>query len=305
MNIKPPKTRKKKFHLRRFNRKNRTGSSLSEGSSYNDENGTSSSRHNLIILPNLFTAGSLFLSLFAIVQVSNGDFIGACWLIIYAAICDAVDGPIARLTKTQSDFGLQFDSLADVVAFGVAPAFLMYANLKRMDETLFLSFAPRLALGACALYAICSAIRLARFNVQAETAERKHFCGLPTPGAAGLVVAAFLFVDWLTQLPFLQEGANASWYAQNLYRLTLVITIGTALLMVSEIPFPKLRNMLTLSMNPIRTLVYLVGVICLIIVFQDVFPVLLFGGFLLYVFGAIYMNLRGKTSITQEPLKTH
>lgn len=248
-----------------------------------------SPRASFSILPNLFTSASLFLSLFAIVQISERNLIEACWLILFAAVCDAIDGPVARLTRTTSDFGLQFDSLSDLVAFGVAPAFLMYTNLRNMDESLP-AYAPRLALGASALYAICAAIRLARFNVQAETSEKRHFVGLPSPGAAGVVVSAFLLIEWLPTIP-----ALANWNLLEprwLHRLSLLLVVGIAILMISEVRFAKLRSILAFSVNPFKTLVGIIIVICLAITFTGLFPVFLFAGFMGYVAACLLIELR-------------
>jgi CDP-diacylglycerol--serine O-phosphatidyltransferase len=255
--------------------------------------------NSLFILPNLFTALSLFLALFAIVKVAEGEFVFACWLILGSAVCDAIDGPVARLTNTASSFGLQFDSLADLVAFGVAPAFLMYQRLRTMDDTLLPLYAPRLALGACALFAICSAVRLARFNVQAGTVERRFFQGLPTPGAAGTIVAAFLFIEWLQKLPFMADFE----YTRLLHRSILILMTAVALLMVSEIPFPKFRNLLKVWKNPFHNLVLAVVVICILITFQHSLPVLLFAAFVIYLAIALAFMRRNRRIMAMPELE--
>ncbi|MEO8377581.1 MAG: CDP-diacylglycerol--serine O-phosphatidyltransferase [Candidatus Sumerlaeota bacterium] len=266
------------------------------------------------IFPNLFTSASLFLALWAIVNVSEGSvaialkdtglaelkFVKACWLILFAALCDAVDGPVARWTRTSSSFGLNFDSLADVVAFGVAPAFLMYSKLRSMDEGLPL-YAPRLALGACALFAICSAIRLARFNVQAATTERNYFTGLPTPGAAGAVVSAFLFVLWFTDLPGIRAVDNDQNIRKNLHRLILLMMAGLAFLMVSEVPFPKLKNLLKFSRKPFDSLVILAVVLCVLMMMWNNLPVILFGAFAIYIVVSVFNGVRKKLSKGAPP----
>lgn len=249
---------------------------------------------SLFIFPNLFTSASLFLSLFSIVKVSEAEFIAACWLILLAAVCDVIDGPVARFTRTSSSFGLQFDSLADIVAFGVAPAFLMFANLRQLDQSLLPSYAPKLALGACALYSICSAIRLARFNVQADTTERRYFRGLPTPGAAGMVVSSFLFVTWLEKFSFYQTAEDTRWLTLTMHRSILLLMVCLAILMVSEIPFPKLKNLVAVSRNHVQALVFIVGLVCLLITLQDYVPALLFAGFLIYILAAVFGHVRRK-----------
>lgn len=263
---------------------------------------------SLYIFPNLFTSASLFLALFSVVKVAEGlvlsaqgfsaqsHFVMACWMIILAAVCDAIDGPVARLTRTSSSFGLQYDSLADVVAFGVAPAFLMYATLRTMDETLLPDYAPRLALGACSLYVICSAIRLARFNVQAHTEEKRHFSGLPTPGAAGTVVTAYLLVEWVSSLPIVQELPDRTAITRIMHRLILLLMVGLSVLMVSEVRFLKLRNLVRATDKPFNTLVILVGLVCLAIMLVDYVPVMLFAGFMIYILTMIVQALRRRFS---------
>src|SRR5690606_432072 len=137
------------------------------------------------VLPNLFTTASLFMALFSIISTSAGHYRTACFAILASAVFDALDGPVARMTRTSSSFGVQYDSLADTVAFGVAPAFLMYSKLESINSSLGLPpWAPRMALGVCGLYAVCGAIRLARFNIQVSSEEKLHFTGMPIPSAA-------------------------------------------------------------------------------------------------------------------------
>lgn len=151
-------------------------------------------RKSLFILPNLFTLSSVFCGFIAIVLCSSGatdqDLYRASLLIIFAIFFDTIDGRVARLTRTQSAFGLQIDSLADVVSFGVAPGLLVY---RWALEPLGI-----VALGACFGFVACAAIRLARFNVQTMNVDGrpnkpgKYMVGLPTPGAAGILVSLVL-----------------------------------------------------------------------------------------------------------------
>nr|WP_304412857.1 CDP-diacylglycerol--serine O-phosphatidyltransferase [Desulfuromonas sp. TF] len=120
-------------------------------------------RKGVYILPNLFTTGSLFAGFYGIVATMNGGYVVAAWFILISSIFDALDGKVARLTGTTSRFGVEYDSLADLVAFGVAPGLLMYAwALKPFGKMGWL---------AAFLYVVCGALRLARFNVQVNTVE--------------------------------------------------------------------------------------------------------------------------------------
>jgi CDP-diacylglycerol--serine O-phosphatidyltransferase len=150
--------------------------------------GTYDSRKSLkrgvYLLPNLVTTGGLFAGFYGIVATMKGDYYIAAWFILISAIFDALDGKVARLTGTTSQFGVEYDSLADIVSFGVAPGLLMYSwALKSFGKFGWL---------AAFLYVVCGALRLARFNVQVNTVESRRFVGLPIPAAAGMVASCVL-----------------------------------------------------------------------------------------------------------------
>jgi CDP-diacylglycerol--serine O-phosphatidyltransferase len=178
----------------------------------------------LFVLPNLFTISSIFCGLYAIIRATDGvdpsRFYQAAVAILFGALFDSADGRVARMTKTQSDFGLQLDSLADVITFGLAPAVLIY------KWALF--HYGMLGLAVCFVFAACGALRLARFNVLAASAERapKHFVGLPIPLAAASVVSLVL-------LHYRMAGG------EELSRqpLMLVVVLVLAALMVSKVRY--------------------------------------------------------------------
>src|SRR5881628_97628 len=132
-------------------------------------------KKGVYLIPSLFTTGNLICGFFSIISTFNGHYLQAAVFIILAHLLDGVDGSVARLTKTTSQFGIEFDSLADLVSFGVAPAILAY----------YWALVPWGTWGwlAACLYVVCGALRLARFNVQIGTVEKSHFVGLPIPGA--------------------------------------------------------------------------------------------------------------------------
>ncbi len=146
-------------------------------------------RRGMYLLPSLITAGNLLCGVFAIFVAFNGEYHMAAMLIVAATLLDGVDGAVARLTHTTSQFGVEFDSLADVVSFGVAPAALVYVS----------ALAPWGTWGGlgAALFAVCGALRLARFNVQTLTAEKSYFTGLPIPAAAAMVAATIFMYRML------------------------------------------------------------------------------------------------------------
>ena len=172
-------------------------------------------RRGVYILPNLFTTASLFTGFLAMLLAVQGNIEGSALAILFSALMDGLDGKVARLTNTASEFGIQYDSLADLVAFGVAPAFTSWMWV--------LEGYGKLGIGVAFLYVACTALRLARFNVCVTTVSKKFFVGLPCP-AAGCAVAMFILFS--SYLP--------SWLEARTPFLGLLITFVMALLMVSR-----------------------------------------------------------------------
>src|SRR5881628_3310057 len=149
-------------------------------------------RRGIYLLPNLFTTAALFAGFYAIVQAMNGRFDHAAIAIFVAMVLDGLDGRVARLTKTQSAFGAEYDSLSDMVCFGAAPALVMYEwALKDLGRV---GWIPAL------VYCIGAALRLARFNTNIEVVDKRFFQGLPSPAAAALV-AGFLWLAIDNKIP--------------------------------------------------------------------------------------------------------
>jgi CDP-diacylglycerol--serine O-phosphatidyltransferase len=145
------------------------------------ENGETVRRKGIYLLPNLFTTGALFAGFYAIVSAINSNFEQAGLAIFFGQILDGMDGRIARMTNTQSKFGEEYDSLSDMVSFGVAPALVMFMWC--------LSSLGKLGWSVAFIYMACAALRLARFNAMADTADKRYFTGLASPPAAMLIVA--------------------------------------------------------------------------------------------------------------------
>ncbi len=176
---------------------------------------------NLIyILPNLFTASSIFVGVISIVEASKDNFYMASWLILLALVFDGLDGRIARMTNTTSQFGVEFDSLADIISFGIAPAMLLY---------FFIGYDfGRFGILVSAIYVIFGAIRLARFNISTAKTEPNVFIGLPIPTAA-------VFISmWI----LLFNKYNLQYYSIVL----LFLALGVALLMVSNFRYPSFKK---------------------------------------------------------------
>ncbi len=172
------------------------------------------------ILPNLFTAASIFAAVISIISAAKGEFNKAAWLIIISLFLDGLDGKIARLTKGESKFGIEFDSLADIVAFGVAPAILIYFQIG-------LHYG-RFGILVAALYVVFGAIRLARFNITTSKIDSSIFIGLPIPSAALSLVALSLL--------------QSKYQFEFLNPLILLFSLFVALLMVSNIRYFSLKK---------------------------------------------------------------
>ncbi len=176
----------------------------------------------LYLLPNLFTTGALFCGFYAIVQAMNGRFSDAAVAIFFAMVLDSLDGRVARMTNTQSAFGAEYDSLSDMVSFGVAPALVAYEwALKGMGK---------LGWVAAFVHVAGAALRLARFNTNIGTVDKRWFQGIPSPAAAAMV-AGFVWVMDDSKL----NGADLNWFMW-------CITLYAGFTMVSDVPFYSFKD---------------------------------------------------------------
>ena len=186
-------------------------------------------RKGIYLLPNLMTTGCLFSGFYGIVAAIDKHFDAAGKAVFIAMICDTLDGRLARLTKTESAFGKEYDSLADMVAFGLAPAIIAYQwGVVRIAE--FGRYWGRFGWLACFFYAACAALRLARFNARSATADKRYFEGLPSPSAAA-IVAAFIWFATVWPEPGLGGLIGA-----------FIVTATAGALMVSSFSFPSFKQ---------------------------------------------------------------
>ena len=185
----------------------------------------------IAVLPSMLTLGNLVCGFHAIKYAAEGQgrFALAAWMVLLAMVFDALDGKVARLTKVESQFGAELDSLADVVSFGIAPAFLvaMMASVAELQH-------QRLVMLCCMVYCVCTALRLARFNVEATLDESSHkgFKGLPSPAAAGQVVSLVILHHYLEK----------TYGVVGVQQLLPTVTFFSGVLMVSQIRYPHLVN---------------------------------------------------------------
>lgn len=187
----------------------------------------------IYLLPNLFTTGAMFAGFYAIVAAINASYTEAAIAVFVAALLDGMDGRVARLTNTQSEFGVQYDSLSDLVSFGLAPSLVMYtwalSNLKGYG-----ALWGKIGWAAAFIYAACAALRLARFNTQATVVDKAYFQGLASPAAAGFCMS-FVWSVEARRLPFFDD-AYAPWFC-------LAFALVAGLLMVSNIRYYSFKTL--------------------------------------------------------------
>jgi len=272
-----------------------------------EEAGEALARHpnrqlKLYFLPNLLTGANLFCGFVALTKIVEADASAAnftatirhaLFFILLACIFDLLDGRLARWGGLESAFGREFDSLADLISFGVAPAFLVHRIVLR---DVFVHY-QELGWFIASIYLICGALRLARFNCLAESgaAENKDFIGFPIPAAAGLVASLTLFLMWLDDRNF----PKGSW------RYVLpVILIFLSWMMISEVPYPSFKNINLRTRKPFAILVLsLLFVGALLVWREKILPLVLpclFTAYLVYGFIRPKISRRWRRQIEQE-----
>lgn len=220
------------------------------------------------ILPNLFTTASLFCGFLGMTWAVDGKFEMCAVAIFVSALFDGLDGKVARLTGTSSEFGIQLDSLADLVAFGVAPAFMIYQW--KLHEF------GRLGLLAAFLLIACGALRLARFNVQTSTSPKAFFIGLPIP-AAGCALASLVLFE-----PFLSGHAIHA----ALPIFSLILVYGLSFLMVSTVRYYSFKEASMFKAHPFSSMVTVIVLFVLVASQPKFLGFIIFAGYL--ISGPIY-----------------
>ncbi|MGA0855935.1 MAG: CDP-diacylglycerol--serine O-phosphatidyltransferase, partial [Burkholderiaceae bacterium] len=210
-------------------------------------------RQSIYLLPNLFTTACLFSGFYAIVMAMNNQFAQASVAIFVAMVLDSLDGRVARLTNTTSDFGANYDSLADMVSFGVAPALIAYEwALQGMGKLGWL---------AAFIYVAGAALRLARFNTNASVIDKRFFQGLPSPAAAALVAGFIWLVTDLRETRFITHAVT------DLRWLVWGLTVYAGVTMVSSVPFYSFKDINLRKSVPFIFIA--LGALVLVLISQD------------------------------------
>ncbi|MBT4519216.1 MAG: CDP-diacylglycerol--serine O-phosphatidyltransferase [Halieaceae bacterium] len=227
------------------------------------ENGRTVRRKGIYLLPNLFTTGALFAGFYAVIAAMRGDFESSAIAIYSAMVLDGMDGRIARLTHTTSKFGAEYDSLSDMVSFGVAPALVMFSWA--------LGDLGKFGWSAAFTYVGCAALRLARFNTQIDTADGRYFTGLPSPAAACIVASTV----WVCH--------NFGWVGDQMpFEVSVIVgllTAVTGLLMIANVPYYSFKGIDLHGRVPFFVIILIVLVFGLITLDP---PLVLLVSFLVY-----------------------
>jgi CDP-diacylglycerol--serine O-phosphatidyltransferase len=234
-------------------------------------------KRGIYLLPNLFTTGTLFAGFYSIIAATQNRFVVASIAIFVAMLTDMLDGRVARLTHTETDFGIQYDSLADLVSFGLASGLIAY--LYSLDTlAAYSDIAGKLGWLAAFFYTAAAALRLARFNItRGAPVEKTRFVGLPSPAAAGLLVG------------FVWVSADSNIAGGELVALVFALTVIAGALMVSNVRYNSFKNLKFGERVPFRHILFMLIVFVLIILEP---PWVLFLGFLAYALSGPVMALR-------------
>src|SRR5208282_4224423 len=237
-------------------------------------------RRGVFLLPVTITSLGLLSGFYSIVSSINGHFEVAAVMIAVAFVCEGLDGRVARASRTSSEFGVEYDSLSDVVAFGVAPACLAYSWALRPLNGLGIVIAG--------MFVVCGALRLARFNIQTETVDKNRFVGLPIPGAAAMVAGMALAYSYF-------ELASP----RMLTTAMAPITLALGLLMISRVPYPSFKTITVHKRAPIELTIGVLMVAALLFAMPQLTAFLLAAAFVL---SGPFLMLRGEEMQPKVPV---
>ena len=239
-------------------------------------------KRGIYLLPSIITTFALFAGFYSIIASVNGDFTLAAISIMVAMLWDTLDGRVARLTNTQSTFGAEYDSLSDLVSFGVAPAILVYEWS--------LSDLGRIGWLAAFIYLACAALRLARFNTQVVSVDKRYFQGLPSPASAGVIASMIWLKFW--NFEYFDFGV-----VSFSYYVGVAITILCGLLMVSNVRYFSFKEFDSTEKASFRFLLLTVLSFILLLYKPNI---VLFTGFFIYMLSGPYITISGIYKRRQE-----
>lgn len=239
-----------------------------------------------VVLPSIFTIANMAFGFFAILLASEGKFVQAAWFIVASYVMDMLDGRVARLVHGESSFGVEIDSLSDWMSFGIAPAYLVY-KLVLKDYGVW-------GYPVAFLYVLCAALRLARFNVKSHFGggSKDYFQGLPTPGAAGVMISFVLAYSLLEGNGGIRSIPGVSELMPFVYAGIPFIVVSLALLMVSNAPYAAYKGDIV-KLNSMKGVLFLTAILSLIVAYPHDALFIFFSVYALSgVFGGLYNLLK-------------
>jgi len=258
-------------------------------------------KKGIYILPSLITCGNMAFGLLSVMSSIDGHFMRAAWSLVFALICDILDGRTARLTHTTSEFGVQLDSLSDLISFGLAPSMMIYMMvLKNMGK---------IGAAIAVFYVLCTALRLARFNVAAANGiTYPFFQGLPSPAAAGVIISFVLSYELLgpadtdlnfRTIPILMQAMP------GFFRAMPIVMVVLSFLMVSTVPYYSFKHMELTRIKTIQLLVVLIVLAILIFVFPQniffiIFAVYALSGFITLIIHIVHRRKNPPATAEEE-----
>jgi CDP-diacylglycerol--serine O-phosphatidyltransferase len=241
-------------------------------------------KRGIYILPSLFTCANMTFGILSVVSSIDGHFMRAAWTLVFALGCDILDGKVARMTHTTTGFGLELDSLSDLVSFGIAPSMMIYQlALKNMGK---------IGIAIAILFILCSALRLARFNVMAQhNAPLENFMGLPTPASAGVLVSFVLSYELLGPEGYALNFRTIDILQKQMplfFKVMPLVVVVLSFLMVSNVPYYSFKHMNFSRPVAMRFLVAMIVLVILIVVYPQniffiIFTVYALSGILMFV----------------------
>jgi CDP-diacylglycerol--serine O-phosphatidyltransferase len=261
-------------------------------------------KKGIYILPSLFTCGNMTFGILSIFSSIGGHFIMAAWFLVGALACDIVDGRIARMTNTTSEFGMQLDSLSDLISFGAAPAVMMYM--------LVLNTMGNIGVSIAVLYVLCCALRLARFNVLAQSGEiHKHFVGLPTPASAGLIISFVLSYQLLIPEEYTLNFNTIHALMELMpvfFKAMPIVMVVLSFLMVSNIPYMSFKKIKLSKIQTIELLALLIVLIILVVVYPQniifiIFSIYVLSGIIFYFPMILLKRKEWQKSVNREKVE--
>ena len=256
-------------------------------------------RKGIYVIPTLFTCANMAFGFLSMLLSMNGLFTKAAWFLVCAIGCDILDGRIARMTKTSSEFGVQMDSLSDLVSFGLAPAIMIYM--------LVLNTMGKIGIAIAVLFVLCAALRLAKFNVMAQQGiVHKNFMGLPTPASAGVLISFVLSYELISPTGHALTFKTIPLLMRTMpifFKAMPIVMVLLSFLMVSNVPYLTFKKIKLSRPKALRLVILVIVAVLLIMIFPQNIFFILFSAYALSGLFTYFSRLFFKKNSAREDKK--